>query len=103
MVKEEIILVYFISFGFENSFIFIGNSFIMRAYISLGTLFYNPSGVATYKNLCADINANDLDGNFDGTIRLFAFDYYGNPALQGPGNLENPKEAIFKKAGRLPW
>lgn len=48
---------------------------------SVGSLFYSPSGVATYKNLCADINANDLDGNFDGTIRLFAYDYYGNSAI----------------------
>ena len=62
---------------------------------SLGTLFYNPSGVATYKNLCADINANDLDGNFDGTIRLFAFDYYGNPALQGPGNPNVDGSLVF--------
>ena len=61
---------------------------------SLGSLFYNPSGVATYKNLCADINANDSDGNFDGTIRLFAFDYYGNPALQGPGT-ENDGSIVF--------
>jgi hypothetical protein len=40
MGKEEIILVYFISFGFENScillgnsFIFIGNSFIMLIFL----------------------------------------------------------------------
>ena len=56
---------------------------------SVGTLFYNPSGVATFKNLGVRGNSatsctsmpGDLDGNFDGTIRLYAYDYYGNPAL----------------------
>ena len=56
---------------------------------SVGSIFYNPSGVATFKNLGVRGNAaggctsmpGDLDGNFDGTIRLYAYDYYGNPAL----------------------
>jgi gliding motility-associated-like protein len=56
---------------------------------SVGSIFYNPSGVATFKNLGVRGNATgncnsmpgDLDGNFDGTIRLYAYDYYGNPAL----------------------
>jgi len=61
---------------------------------SVGSLFYNPSGVATYKNLGVRGNAiggcnsmpGDLDGNFDGTIRLFAYDYYGNPANPSIGS-----------------
>ena len=56
---------------------------------SVGSTFYNPSGVATFKNLGVRGNSanncnsmpGDLDGNFDGTIRLYAYDYYGNPAL----------------------
>ena len=58
---------------------------------------YNPSGVATFKNLGERGNAaggctsmsGDSDGNFDGTIRLYAYDYYGNPALSltGDGSL----------------
>ena len=56
---------------------------------SVGSIFYNPSGVATFKNLGVRGNSagncntmpGDLDGNFDGTIRLYAYDYYGNPAL----------------------
>jgi len=56
---------------------------------SVGSIFYNPSGVATFKNLGVRGNSTgncnsmpgDLDGNFDGTIRLYAYDYYGNPAL----------------------
>ena len=59
---------------------------------SVNSLFYNPSGVATFKNLGVRGNAaggcnsmpGDLDGNFDGTIRLYAYDYYGNPALASP-------------------
>jgi hypothetical protein len=59
---------------------------------SVGSIFYNPSGVATFKNLGVRGNASgncnsiagDLDGNFDGTIRLYAYDYYGNPALASP-------------------
>ena len=60
---------------------------------SVGTLFYNPSGVATLKNLGVRGNAagncnsfvnadpnqsqyGDQDGNFDGTVRLYAYDYY---------------------------
>ena len=50
---------------------------------------FDVQGVATFKNLGVRGNANgnctsmpgDLDGNFDGTIRLYAYDYYGNPAL----------------------
>ena len=59
---------------------------------SVGSGFYNPSGVATFKNLGVRGNSaggcnsmpGDLDGNFDGTIRLYAYDYYGNPALASP-------------------
>ena len=59
---------------------------------SVSTLFYNPSGVATFKNLGKFGNSagnctsmlGDSDGNFNGKIRLYAYDYYGNPALPAP-------------------
>ena len=59
---------------------------------SVSTLFYNPSGVATFKNLGPFGNSagnctsmlGDSDGNFNGKIRLYAYDYYGNPALPAP-------------------
>ncbi|MFL2574354.1 MAG: hypothetical protein ACJ0QC_01050, partial [Flavobacteriales bacterium] len=84
---------------------------------STGTLFYNPSGVATFKNVgpngntsgnCDSIRtvSGDWINNFDGTIRLYAYDYYGNPALPpangsgGDGSLlftiEEPDEISFE-------
>jgi hypothetical protein len=61
---------------------------------SVGSAFYNPSGVATFKNIGVRTKQNnlgecvpyarDLDSNFNGTIRLYAYDYYGNPALASP-------------------
>ena len=59
---------------------------------SLGSPYYNPSGVAVFKNLgpfgnqaggCNSI-VGDSDNNFEGKIRLYAYDYYGNSAIAAP-------------------